>query len=292
MNDLSIHEFEMQKNRKAFLYTIIVCGTFLLVAFLYKWTNAAPPPENKLDLIEVNLGNEVEGGGDVQPLVKGDKAPDEQSVASAMSSKKAVETPSRQVQADESTDKEAAPVVKTEKPHPTAPEINKASNNKSAKNINPSPVTNPTPAPPKPKNVYKGGTGTGGNNAEEDNGYRNQGYKTGNGDMGSPNGKPDSYGNSPGGRSGVSVVKGLSGRKAIAFPNMTGDFNENAKVYVDIIVDAGGRVIASAIAKGTTTSNSNLRGIALQKAKELKFNATQSGGNESGTVLFVFVLTN
>ncbi len=249
-----------------------------------------PPVQVSLDLIEVNLGNEQEGMGDVQPLVKGERAPDNQSVASHQSAQKAQEAPSQNIQADENNDEAAAPVVKSENKKETAKQLNKDNSVKASKNINPSPVINPNPAPPKPKvPLYKGGTGTGGNGATEDNGYRNQGYKPGNGDAGSPDGKPDAYGNSPGGRSGVSVVRGLSGRRPIRFPNMQDDFNENAKVYVDIKVDASGKVTSANIAKGTTTSNSSLRNIAIEKAKQLKFPQGESD-IESGTILFHFVL--
>jgi outer membrane biosynthesis protein TonB len=284
------HSFEAEKNRKAFLYTIIICGLFLLLAIFYTWKIQSPPPPSTLDLIEINLGNEQEGLGDVQPLVKGERAPDNQSVASQHSVRKAADQPSQNIQADENnTDETSAPVVKTEKKNEKAQIENKESTTKASKNINPSPVVNPNPAPPQPKSLYKGGTGNGGNGATEDNGYRNQGYKPGNGDAGSPDGKPDSYGNSPGGRSGVSVVRGLSGRKPIHFPNMQGDFNENAKVYVDINVDASGKVTSAVISRGTTTSNTTLRNIAIEKAKQLKFPAAQND-IESGTILFVFVL--
>ncbi|MEO5500683.1 MAG: hypothetical protein ABIR31_04495 [Ginsengibacter sp.] len=281
---------EAEKNKKALLYTLIIFGAFLLFAILYTWPLLIPPIPDVQDLIEVNLGNEQEGLGDVQPLVKGDLAPDNQSVASRQSAHKATAEPSENVPADENNDLTAVPVVKTEKPKEPAKIENKESNNKPSKTINPSPIPNPNPAPPKPKvPLYKGGTSTGGNGATEDNGYRNQGYKTGNGDAGSPTGKPDSYGNSPGGRTGVSVVRGLSGRKIIHFPNMTDDFNENAKVYVDIKVDGNGKVTSAAIAKGTTTSNGTLRNIAIDKAKQLKFPASQND-EESGTILFNFVL--
>ena len=70
---------------------------------------------------------------------------------------------------------------------------------------------------------------------------------------------------------------------------MTDDFNENAKVYVDIKVNASGHVTEAGIARGTTTSNSSLRSIAIQKAKELRF-PPSSNDVESGTILFVFVL--
>ena len=284
------NSFEAEKNRKALMYTSIICGLFLIIAIFYTWPLQVPPVPVSLDLIDVNLGNEQEGLGDVQPLVKGERAPDNQSVASKQTAQKAQESPSQSIRADEDNDEAAAPVVKSENKNETSKQINQTNSVKSSKNINPSPVVNPNPAPPKPKvPLYKGGTGTGGNGAAEDNGYRNQGYKPGNGDAGSPDGKPDAYGNSPGGRSGVSVVRGLSGRRPIHFPNMQDDFNENAKVYVDIKVDAAGKVTSASIAKGTTTSNSTLRNIALEKAKQLKFPPADNY-LESGTILFHFVL--
>lgn len=295
LSELSAHAFispfEAQKNRKAMMYTAIICALFLLIAIFYTWPLRIPPVATVQDLIDVNLGNEEEGYGDVQPLVKGDRAPDNQSVPSQIAANKPADEPSENIPADEDDDATAAPVVKTEKPKVPASKINKESNVTPAKKINPSPVVNPNPAPPKPKvPLYKGGTGTGGNGATEDNDYRNQGYKPGGtGDAGSPDGKPDAYGNSPGGKSGVSVFKGLTGRRPISFPSMTDNFNENAKVYVDISVDASGRVTAATIARGTTTANTNLKNIAISKAKQLKF-PTSDNSIEKGTILFNFVL--
>ncbi len=284
------HSFEGEKNRKALMYTLIVCGVFLIFAIFYTWPMIIPPTPTVTDLIDVNLGNEVEGMGSVQPLVKGERAPDNQSVASHQSARKVHEEPSQNIKADESDNKDAAPVVKTEKKNDKAKIVNKESVTTASKNIHPSPVVNPNPAPPKPKiPLYKGGTGNGGNGATEDNGYRNQGYKPGNGDAGSPDGSPDAYGNSPGGKSGFSVIRGLSGRRPIHFPNMEGDFNENAKVYVDIKVSAAGTVTSAVISRGTTTSNPALRNTAIEKAKQLKFPPSQNN-IESGTILFNFVL--
>jgi len=284
------HQFEAEKNRKAMMYTIIFCGLFLLIAIFYTWPIIVPPTPTTLDLIQINLGNEQEGMGEVQPQVRGERAPDNQSVASHHSVRKVNEKPSQNIKAEESKDETVAPVIKSEKKNETAKIENKEATTKASRNIHPSPIVNPNPSPPKPKiPLYKGGTGNGGNGATEDNGYRNQGYKPGNGDAGSPNGNPDSYGNSDAGRSGVSVVRGLSGRRPIHFPNMQGDFNENAKVYVDIQVNASGKVISAVVSRGTTTSNSSLRNTALEKARELKFPPAQSD-IESGTILFIFVL--
>lgn len=295
MNTLTLHEFEAEKNKKALLYTALVCGAFLVFAFFYTWSMTKPNAPHEMDLIEINLGNDMEGFGNIQPLVKGDRAPDEQSMAPIHSNNQGADVPSRQIVADEQGDPDAAPVVKSEKPERAARDINRESSPRSSRAVNPSPVTNPNPAPPRPKTVYAGGTGTGGNNAEEDNAYRNQGYRPGGtGDMGSPDGKPDSYGNSPGGRSGggISISRGLSGRRVVSFPNMKGDFNENARVYVDITVNNAGKVVSAVVGRGTSTTNATLRTIAVNKARELKFNPTSSGNNESGTMLFQFVLEN
>jgi hypothetical protein len=285
------HSFESEKNKRAFFYTSCICGIFLIIAIFYTWPLLIPPIPAVQDLIDVNLGNEHEGMGNIQPLVKGERAPDNKSTQSHQKASKVTETPSRSIQADENNDdKEAAPVVKAEKPKEDAKDINKTTTDKTPKKTNPAPVVNPTPAPPKLKlALYKGGNGKGGNGAAEDNGYRNQGYKPGNGDAGSSDGKADTYGNSPGGKSGVSVVRGLSGRKPIRFPSMQDDFNESARIYVDIKVDGNGKVTDAGIARGTTTSNSSLRNIAIEKAKELKFPPSQNDV-ESGTILFVFVL--
>lgn len=180
------HSFESEKNKKAFLYTAGICGILLILAIFYTWPLQIPPVPTVQDLIDINLGNDMEGMGDVQPLVKGERAPETQSIQSQQKSVRAADNPTRNIQADDNNDEEAAPVVKAEKPKEDAKDLNKETTAKVTKSVNPSPVINPNPAPPKPKlPLYKGGNGTGGNGAAEDNGYRNQGYKPGNGDAGS-----------------------------------------------------------------------------------------------------------
>ncbi|MBA4139851.1 MAG: energy transducer TonB, partial [Segetibacter sp.] len=108
-----------------------------------------------------------------------------------------------------------------------------------------------------------------------------------------PNGNPnsDSYkGNASSGNSGVRIRSGLSGRRFTKLPSFEDDFNENAKVAVDITVDAGGNVTNAAVnPRGTTTTNASVRAIALRKARQLKLNA---GGDDeqTGTIVFDFKL--
>ena len=69
--------FETEKNRKAGIYTALICGAILLIALLVSWSPVLHPPKPIEEFIEINLGNDIEGFGEVQPLIKGEKAPAE-----------------------------------------------------------------------------------------------------------------------------------------------------------------------------------------------------------------------
>lgn len=287
--------FEREKNVKAGMYTALVCGILMIIFFFATWSLPTIPEVTVDEGIEVNLGNSDEGLGDVAPMVPGEPA----------ASKEDSYTPpatSQAVQNDE-------PDIATDDNDPEAPEINKPikSTVKTTKPVNTdvvnkprpntTPVTNPnpTPAPPRPKALYTGGTntGTGGNNADSYNGVRNQGIAGGRGDQGSPNGNPnsDSYkGNASSGNSGVKIRSGLGGRKFTRLPSFEDDFNENAKVAVDIRVDKSGNVMSAVInPRGTTTTNSGIRSIATRKALQLKLNAGAED-EQTGTIVFDFKL--
>ena len=140
--------------------------------------------------------------------------------------------------------------------------------------------------------TYTGGNGTGGNNQDGFNNVKNLGVAGGTGDQGKPNGNinSDSYtGNGGTGKSGVSISRGLSGRSITRFPSFEDEFNENAKVAVDLRVDENGNVVSATFQpRGSTTGNANLKAIAIRKAKQLKLS---SGDGESiGTVIFNFRL--
>lgn len=284
-----LNNFEAEKNTKAFSYTVMICCSLLLLFVFYKWPLQIPKVPAVQDLIEVNLGNENEGLGNIQPLVKGAPAKEHIIVHNNAGGRTAPPT-KETIKADEDNNQEAAVINKQANNKKITRSVDPPQPNK--KIIPKASVINKTPAPPKLKiPLYKGANGSGGNGALTDNGYRNEGYKNGNGDAGSPGGKADSYGNAPGGRSGVSVIRGLSGRRPIHFPTMQDEFNENAKIYVDISVNASGSVTDASVARGSTSSNSSLINIALQKAKQLKF-PPASAETERGTILFNFILKN
>lgn len=285
--------FESQKNIKASSYTVVIC-VLLLVLFLFvKWTLPQQPPLPLEEGIEVNLGNSDKGLGEDQPFLPGKPAPSD---AQAYTPPKASVAPAEPVKDIETDDKdEDAPEVV--KPPVTKPNATKAPEkdvvNKPVSK--PTPVNNPTPPAPKPKAVFKGvsGTGTGGNEADSYKKGGNQGVAGGTGDQGKPGGNPDSKNYEGGGKgnSGVSISRGLQGRRVASTPSFEDDFNENAKVAVDVTVDAGGKVIAAEYQpRGSTTSDASLKAIAIRKARQVKFT---SGSDESvGTIVFNFKLKN
>ena len=89
----------------------------------------------------------------------------------------------------------------------------------------------------------------------------------------------------------INFSKSDTHKKPCGIYSIEDDFNENAKVAVDIRIDPAGKVISAVYQpKGSTTSNSNLKAIAARKAMQLKFN---SGSEEQmGTIVFNFRLKN
>jgi outer membrane biosynthesis protein TonB len=286
--------FESEKNIKASGYTLGICAGVLILLLFAKWTLPDIPPPPVEEGIEVNLGNSDQGLGTNQPFLPGQPAPAD----------KQAYTPPKQTarDAEESKDFETddkdkdAPVVA--KPPVTKPEATKIPDKDivKAKPVkSPQPVNEPAPAPPRPKAVFKGvnGTGTGGNEADSYKKGGNQGIAGGTGDQGSPGGNPDSDNYGPGGGKGNGLpvtLRGLQGRRITNNPSFTDDFNENAKVAVDITINASGVVTdAQYQPRGSTTSNPAYKEIALRNAKKLKYNA---GEESRGTIQFNFRINN
>ncbi len=276
---------------KALGYTAAICAGIFMLLFFISWTLPQLPPQVQDEGVEVNLGNSDQGLGDVAPMIPGEPTESEETNVNPTTPVSQPAPAEEDNKLEEDNAEDATPVNPSKpkvKPNPkstTTPEIKKPT---------PKATLNTTPAKPKPKAVYAGGknTGNGGNGADSYNGVRNQGIAGGNGDQGKANGNPnsDSYtGNGGTGKSGVSIRSGLSGRR-FSMPSFQDDFNENAKVAVDIKVSREGRVTSAIInPRGTTTTNSNIKAIAQRKALQLKFNAG-SMDEQSGTIVFNFKL--
>jgi len=280
--------YERSKNAKAAAITTVICGSILLLFFLVQWQIPVEPPLPLEEGIEVNLGNSETGLGDIPPQIPGDPAPDATEAATPPPTATTTES---KIEADP-TDNPESPEVNTAVKKPE----NKVLNNTAVNKPSTKPATTAaTTVAAKPKALFKtpGATGTGGNNADSYNGVRNQGIAGGTGDQGKPNGNPnsDSYtGNGGSGNSGVRISSGLKGRSIVQFPSFEDDFNEPARVFVDITVDANGTVTNAVVnPRRTTTTNQQIRSIALRKARQLKLNPG-SEPEQTGTIVFDFKL--
>lgn len=251
--------FETEKNRKALTYTILICGAILLITLLVSWKDAVHQPKAQEELIEINLGNDEEGFGDVQPLVKGEKSPSseapEQQQASAVQNKQ-----SEVYKTDDAADDESAPVTKPVKT------TTKVKTNAT--------VETPTPKPQKPKIAgYSGPKGGTGNGANEDNGYKYEGNKSGGkGDAGSPNGKPDSYGNNPGGKTGGSGLKVSKGDRTIVNNYIFMGDLPRATINAIIKVSPAGRGTFVGFDKGSTSVDSKYANAIRGYLPNIEFN--------------------
>jgi hypothetical protein len=287
------HEFEGRKNRKAVLFTLLICGTLFLLLFLISWNLPFNPPEPVEEGLEVNLGNSDQGLGNNQPFLPNDPSKQDQEKYTAPKTT----TTTKEVLKDVETDDKDPDAPEVKQPPVTKPEAKKIPDKDLTvktprKTIQP--TVNPTPAPPKPKAVFHGvnGDGTGGNDADRFKPGGNQGIAGGKGDQGQPGGDPNSTNYKGGGHgNGIAIIGGLQGRRISSTPSFTDEFNENAKVAIDIHVDAAGNVTSADYqAKGSTTADASLKEIAIRKAHQVKFN---TGSDESsGTIIFNFKLKN
>lgn len=265
--------FESEKNRKALLYTTIICVTILLLFIIISWKVMPPTVPVVQDLIEINLGNEEEGFGDEQPLIKGNRTPVKENNSSANESAENF-SETEKIDPDPNAEKDAAPVTKTEKITPK-PKINK-------------PVVLPTPVvkPQKPKITYKGPeNGPPGNNPTEDNGYKNQGKdpnKTG--DDGDLNGNKDSYGKTPGGKTGGPRVT-QGNRKIVRYYSFTGDLNK-ATIYAVIKVSPSGQGTFIRLVKPSTSFEQGYATAISNYLRNIQFD--KAAGESTVTVQFNF----
>lgn len=294
--------FENQKNIKAATLTAVLVGILLGLCFLISWTPPKAPEIIEDEGMEVNLGDSETGLGDIQPLIPGEPAAPTEEMVAQPTPEKQPEPTEKEVETNDK-DNEAPPVAVTKpKTKPTPKPVTPPPPTPAKPTPQPKEEIKPVEAPPapKPKNIYKGqGNKTeGGNNSQElVKGDGGQGITSGKGDQGKITGDPnsDSYtGNGGSGTGGVSVSRGLQGRKINRFPSFQDEFSENAKVAVDIKVDSKGNVISASIQpRGTTTGNSSMKAIALQKARQLRFTTDDEGPDEQlGTIIFDFKIRN
>jgi TonB family protein len=284
--------FELQKNTKAVVWTIGVHLLLLILFIGYKYSVPAPQIVEDMGM-EVNLGTSDNGFGTDQPEDMDDPAASDKAIAAVL-----------QQDADENpdvhtTNEEDAPAVivpstpRTTSPArrtvPVQPNTSRTRKPNTTTAVTPS-QSNPTPAAVKPRYVYPGSTGRGGNSASQNRTGGNEGIGTGDGDMGVPGGTvgASNYSGTPGG-GGTSIGHSISGRSMISRPDPKAEFREGGKVVIRVTVNREGSITDTRV---VSAGNATIRALALQKIKSVRFNASNSAPAEQfGNITFNFKTT-
>jgi TonB family protein len=269
---------EQPVNYKAAAWTAGV--HILLILLLLFVTFSSPVNDNPVQELgmEVNLGTSNKGSGDDQPMNEEDPAPSRASAGyrasgSMRSSTKEIET----------TDDKEAPAINSRPSRRSSAVATQNDRNRSRNNAQ---ASNNTAAPQRPRYVYQGGTGRGGNSATANNPGGGEGNTTGPGDRGVPGGTPgaSNYTGTPGSGNGISHT--LSRRSIVAFPPPEADFREGGRVVIRITVNRNGAIVNRQV---VSSSNAELRSIALKKLDKVKFNkSTEAPEEQFGNITFVF----
>jgi TonB family protein len=261
---------------------ITVVAHILLLLLLAVWSFSlppAPPPIQEMGM-EVNLGTTADGSGVDQPMDIEDPAPE-----ASNASRSAASAASNDAEVERSDDEDAPSVPQTN----SIRQQRTASNTPAQRTGSSTTTTAPTNStqPQRPRYVYNGSTGRGGNSAAANMPGTGEGNTTAPGDRGVPGGTPGSpnYTGSPGNGTG-GISHSLGGRNIVAFPPKEAQFREGGRVIVRVTVNRDGSIVNMQIVSST---NTELSPIALRKLQQVRFNKSESAPEEQfGNITFVF----
>ncbi|MBU3714869.1 MAG: hypothetical protein FGM46_07965 [Ferruginibacter sp.] len=215
--------YESEANKKAIIYTVIICSLLLLLFWLIKWNTKTASAPVVQDIIEINLGTSEELPEGEQKSKAGIPIADENNIANNSSNAEGAssnQTSGNNINTDNSADASAAYVQKNIKTNITSPLKNNTEQ--------------------KPKITMNGiGGGKIGNDEGQDNGYK---YTGGNSNGNTPtngNGGDSFNGDEAGNAGGGSPTILKGNRKIIKTYSFTGELKK-ATIYAKVKVSASG----------------------------------------------------
>jgi hypothetical protein len=244
-----------EEKKKALLYAAIICGTLLLLFILIKWTIVPPSEPIVQEQIEINLGNEKDGFGEKQPLIKGSPT-----------------TTNNEPQSENSSSSNNDNITPDDNNNSAAAVVNKTDNNKKTT----TPVNNEnkkTATENKTKiELYKGNnTGKNGNNEDIDNGFKSQGNNpNGNNDQGKSNGSP----------------KVIPINRAMLKDYKFEDELGKEKIYARIKINTSGAGTFVKIEKKSTSFDTKYKNAIINCLPKIKFES--SDANSEAIIIFDF----
>jgi TonB family protein len=279
--------FERQKNTKALVWTAGVHVLLLLLFLFVRYTMPVQVPVEDLGM-EVNLGTSENGFGTDQPEIPEDPAPAATSVA--LSSSSSSDHTAREVHTADDADAPDVAIKRTADNRKNNNRQPVPNNNRSRNNNNVNSTAARTAAAPKPRYVYPGSAGKGGNSAQGNRPGGNEGIGQGEGDMGVPGGTPGAanYSGVPGG-GGTSIGHSISNRNIVSRPDPKAEFREGGRVVIRVTVDREGTITDSRV---VSAGNATIRALAMKKLQSVRFNKSSSAPAEQfGNITFEFRTT-
>jgi TonB family protein len=255
-------------------------GIHILLLLLFMLIRYATPPMVPLEELgmEVNLGTDFDGSGADQPMAVAAPAAETQAQHS-----RSVASPAEGMQDLERTDDPDAPEIGPAQS--TAPKRNTSAieNNRRGREQQ---RVDQRSQQQRPRYVYSGSSGAGGNNAATEHPGSSEGNTSGQGDRGVPGGTPGAanYEGSPGNGTG-GISHSLTGR-TISPDRFEAEFREGGKVVVKVTVDREGNIVSATV---KSTPNEELGRIALQKIRQARFSRSTSPEPQAfGEVSIIF----
>jgi colicin import membrane protein len=262
----------MTDRQYGILGTIIIHGILILLLFFSILSLPKPaPPEGGL---LINFGDVISAGGQTEPALNNNPAPKQQEAEKQPVPEKKEGIITQDFEKTAALPK-APEKKKTEKPKPK-PVEKKAPPEK--KPVEKAPVVNT-------KALY---SNKGQSTTEKGT---SEGIYKGQGNMGDPNGTPESDNYSQG-LGGSSITPNLNGRSPIYLKKPEFNVQREGIVVVEITVDRNGKVIsANPGVKGSTLVDNTLYAAAKKAALESAFNVkSDAAERQTGTISYHFKL--
>lgn len=262
---------------KAWGITIGIHAVLLLVFLMWKYDFPVIAQPAEVEMLEVALGTDMDGlGEDPDQNMEDPAAAQEEESVEASSNFVPVktETPKQKIETSDAPD--LPNPVKIKKSNPVENKTQKSKENK------PTTTNNNTSTSTQAKGKYTmdGGTGKGGNQANENKAGTGSGNTFGNGTKGTPGGSPDGK---------LYITNPFKDRTFRTQPSPNATYNNGGIVRVRVTINREGVITNSSI----ITNSSELRILAQQKLKSITFNkAPNAAPQQSGTIIFNFKTGN
>lgn len=266
-------------NTRAFSWTLGVHALLLLLFFWIRYSLPAVEHRSEELGMEINLGTSDKGSGQDQPMYREDPAA--QAPAQVRPERGGGLSGAAPIFTHDDPEAPSLPLNPEgraeDRPQTTMPSGQRPDQGLSQGQT--------SAQAERPRYVYSGAAGTGGNQAGREQEGRGEGQGTEPGDQGVPDGTPgaETYSGLPG---GGGVGHNLNRRTIVAFPPREARYAESGTVTIRVTVNREGDIVHFRVLE---SSHAELSRIAVEKLRYIRFNkSSQAPQEQFGNIRFRF----